>query len=61
MQTKGFSRMGISLRDCKANQICSKGLLSMMYLKEVAYLGDIHTLGAEGTTSTVFSSAWPGN
>ena len=26
------------LRDCKANQICNKGLLSVMYLKELLTL-----------------------
>jgi len=29
--------------------------------KSVSYLGDIHTPGAEGTTLTVFFSAWTGN
>jgi hypothetical protein len=56
MQTKGFIPMDISQRQQRQSQLdMQQRLIGTHVFKRVAYLGDIHTLGAEGTTSTVFS------
>jgi hypothetical protein len=54
MQTKGFNPMDISQRQ-QSQLDMQQRLIDTHVFKRVAYLGDIHTLGAEGTTSTVFS------